>query len=333
MFARKFHRMIPKPTCAKLKITNFFSTATTTYQVPYTPRRSLMYVPGNDDRKVSKIPKLGADCICLDCEDGVALNMKETARDNIRNILDTKRVEFGNSECSVRVNSVDSGLCERDLEVVLGGEHRPSAVHLPKVRGREELEFVWSVVEKVVGKVEQQMGLIMFIETARSLIDIDHICQAAWDLAKSPSSPLCPVALVFGSDDFAADIGATRTTDNMELLLARQVVVTAAKAHRLQAIDCVYIDYKDQEGLKRQSEEGARWGFTGKQVIHPGQVDIVQAAFTPAKERVEWATELLRTFKEQQLEGRGAFTFRGHMIDMPTVKQAQNVLDIAGKSS
>ena len=85
--------------------------------------------------------------------------------------------------------------------------------------------------------------------------------------------------------------------------------------------------------MRRQSEEGARWGFTGKQVIHPGQVDIVQAAFTPAKERVEWATELLRTFKEQQLEGKGAFTFRGHMIDMPTVKQAQNVLDIAGKSS
>ena len=142
------------------------------------------------------------------------------------------------------LNSVDSGLCERDLEVVLGGENIPDALHLPKVGGREELEFVWGVVEKLVEKGEQQMGLIMFIETARSLIDIDHICQADWDLAKSPSSPLCPVALVFGSDDFAADIGATRTTDNMELLLARQVVVTVAKAHRLQAIDCVYIDYE-----------------------------------------------------------------------------------------
>ena len=103
---------------------------------------------------------------------------------------------------------------------------------------------MWSVVEKMVGKGKEQMGLIMFIETARSLIDIDEICKSAWDLAQSPSSPLCPVALVFGSDDFAADIGATRTRENMELLLARQVVVTAAKAHRLQAIDCVYIDYK-----------------------------------------------------------------------------------------
>ena len=90
---------------------------------------------------------------------------------------------------------------------------------------------------------------------------------------------------------------------------------------------------RDQEGLRRQAEEGARWGFTGKQVIHPGQVDIVQAAFSPNRERVEWATELLREFEEQQQEGRGAFTFRGHMIDMPTVKQAQNVLNIVRKSS
>ena len=92
------------------------------------------------------------------------------------------------------------------------------------------------------------------------------------------------------------------------------------------------VSCRDKEGLKKQSEEGARWGFTGKQVIHPGQVEIVQESFTPDRERVEWATELLRTFKEQQEDGKGAFTFRGHMIDMPTVKQAQNVLDIIVKS-
>jgi len=330
MLTQKFQRMITKRPFVSLY--KYFSTSPTHHHVPYTPRRSLMYVPGNDDRKVAKIPKLGADCICLDCEDGVALNMKESARNNIRSILDNKEVDFEGSECSVRINSVDSGLCEKDLEVILGGVNMPSSLHLPKVGGREELEYMWSRVGKVVEKGAAKMGLIMFIETARSLIDIDAICKAAWELAEPPSSPLCPVALVFGSDDFAADIGATRTRDNMELLMARQGVVTAAKAHRLQAIDCVYIDYKDKEGLKRQSEEGARWGFTGKQVIHPGQVDIVQASFTPSRERVEWATELLRTFEEQQQEGRGAFTFRGHMIDMPTVKQAQNVLDTVGKN-
>jgi len=213
--------------------------------VPYKARRSLMYVPGNDERKLAKIPKIGADCICLDCEDGVALNMKAKARSNIRNILDENRIEFYESECSVRVNSIESGLCEKDIEVVLGGVNKPSSLHLPKVGSRGDLEYFWSLVSKTVTSNKgEQMGLIMFIETARSLLDIDSICKAAWELALSPNSPLCPVALVFGSDDFAADIGATRTKDNMELMLARQTVVLNAKAHGLQAIDCVYIDYK-----------------------------------------------------------------------------------------
>ena len=124
-----------------------------------------------------------------------------------------------------------------------------------------------------------------------------------------------------------------RSKSNIELMLARQMIVTAAKAHNLQAIDAVYIDYKDKEGLRRQSEEGAAWGFTGKQVIHPGQVETVQTAFTPSAERLNWASELMTAFHQHQREGRGAFTFRGHMIDMPTVKQAQNVLDICDKTS
>ena len=88
---------------------------------------------------------------------------------------------------------------------------------------------------------------------------------------------------------------------------------------------------RDQKGLKQQSDEGARWGFTGKQVIHPGQVDIVQTSYTPSQKRIEWATELMTAFNEHQKEGKGAFSFRGHMIDMPTVKQAQNVIDIVSR--
>ena len=99
----------------------------------YTPRRTLMYVPGNDNRKIGKIPSLGADCICLDCEDGVATNKKVDARENIASLLSEGNVKFGKSECSVRVNSVDSGLCEEDMRVVLGGDKLPAAIHLPKV--------------------------------------------------------------------------------------------------------------------------------------------------------------------------------------------------------
>ena len=227
---------------------------------------------------------------------------------------------------------MESGLWQADLEEVLGGDNLPATIHLPKVRDSRQLEEVWEVTERLLGAERGTLGLIMFIETAGSLLGIDQICTAAWQLAFS-RPVLCPAGLVFGSDDFAADIGATRSKTSTELLLARQMVVTAAKAHKLQAIDAVYIDYKDSAGLAAQCEEGAAWGFTGKQVIHPGQVEIVQAAFTPSTARLDWANSLMEAFHQHQKEGRGAFTFRGQMIDMPTVKQAQNVLDIFAKSS
>ena len=242
----------------------------------YVPRRALMYVPGCDQRKMSKIPQIGADCICLDCEDGVAVNMKGAARRGIRELLDTQSLDFGVSECSVRVNSVDSGLCKEDVLEVLGGANMPSAIHLPKVAGREELEFLAACIREAVNKpLDRKLGLIMFIESARSLLDIDSICKAAWEISEA-GADFIPEALVFGSDDFAADIGATRTKENTELLLARQQVVLAAKAHQLQAIDAVYIDYKDREGLQRQAEEGARWGFTGKQVRVDGCLRVLE---------------------------------------------------------
>ena len=192
-----------------------------------TPRRALMYVPGSDERKLAKVPQLGADCVCLDCEDGVAASKKTEARENIRSVLDSRRVDFGGSECSVRVNSVESGLCGQDVRVVLGGENLPSALHLPKVSGRDDLLYLRGAMEEALGGRHEKMGLIMFIESARSLLDIDSICSAARQLSEE-GAPFVPEALVFGSDDFAADIGATRTKENTELLVARQQVDLAS---------------------------------------------------------------------------------------------------------
>ena len=112
-------------------------------------------------------------------------------------------------------------------------------------------------------------------------------------------------------------------------MFARQSIVIHCKAYGLQAIDMVHIDYKDLERLREESIEGARMGFTGKQVIHPDQIDIVNEAFSPSPEKVEWAKELVAAFEEQSNEGIGAITFRGQMIDMPLVKQAFNVLTMA----
>ena len=128
-----------------------------------------------------------------------------------------------------------------------------------------------------------------------------------------------------------ADIGAARTESAMELLYARQKIVAHAKAFGMQAIDLVHINFKDLQGLRDQSLEGANMGFTGKQVIHPTQVPVVHEAFSPSQSRINWATELIQEFRQHEISGKGAFTFRGAMIDMPLVKQAENILFVNGE--
>ncbi|XP_064089477.1 citramalyl-CoA lyase, mitochondrial-like isoform X1 [Macrobrachium nipponense] len=298
----------------------------------YIPRRAVLYVPGSDERKLKKIPSLSADCIVMDCEDGVALSKKEAARSMIHQVLHSQEIDFTGKDCSVRFNSVDSGLCEDDMKEILAAAHLPSTVHLPKVESPQHLEWFAEKLKSVVkvSNISEKVRLIIFTESASSLLDLPAICRRGVELSKD--SPFELDGIVFGSDDFCADIGATRTNEAKELSFARQYVVTVAKAFKLQAIDLVYIDYKDLDGLKVQSEEGAGMGFTGKQVIHPGQVPVVQAAFTPRPEKVEWAAGLVQAFEEHQKEGKGAFTYKGHMIDMPLLLQARNILQMASRT-
>ncbi|XP_068679195.1 citramalyl-CoA lyase, mitochondrial-like isoform X4 [Montipora capricornis] len=227
---------------------------------PYTPRRSFLYIPGNEQRKVSKASSLNSDCVVLDCEDGVAANKKLDAK--ISNIAKARN-----------------------------------------------------------GK----LGLITQVESALGLLNLRAICEHG----KSDSRMFKLEALVFGSDDFLVSIGASRTQDAKELIFARQAVVVHAKAFGLQAIDMVYINFKDPEGLKAQAEEGAKFGYTGKQIIHPGQIDIVNDAFSPSEEKLKWASDLVNAFQLHEKEGKGAIDFHGYMIDMPTVQQARNVLRLA----
>uniref|UniRef100_A0A671ECD7 Citramalyl-CoA lyase n=1 Tax=Rhinolophus ferrumequinum TaxID=59479 RepID=A0A671ECD7_RHIFE len=257
----------------------------------YIPRRAVLYVPGNDEKKIQKIPSLHVDCAVLDCEDGVAVNKKLEAR--LRIVKTLEDFDLGPTEKCVRVNSVSSGLAEEDLEALLQSRVLPSSLMLPKVEGPEEIQ--WAVCEEAV-KTGPRVGL--FLD-----------------------------AVVFGGEDFRASIGATSSKETQDILYARQKIIVVAKAFGLQAIDLVYIDFRDGEGLLRQSREGAAMGFTGKQVIHPNQIAVVQEQ-SPSPEKIKWA-ELIAAFKEHQQLGKGAFTFQGSMIDMPLLKQAQNIVTLA----
>ncbi|XP_056145973.1 citramalyl-CoA lyase, mitochondrial [Lampris incognitus] len=292
----------------------------------YVPRRAVLYCPGNDERKLKKLASLDVDCAVLDCEDGVALSKKTEARETISRML--VELDLGRTEKCVRVNSVSSGLADEDLRVILQAEVLPPALMLPKVEDTQEVQwFVDRFQNHLKGRaLAEPVRLVTFVETAVGLLNFKAVCEEVRRIA--PEAGLHHDGVVFGSDDFCASIGATRTKDARELLYARQKVVVTTKAFGLQAIDLVYIDYRDNEGLRQQSREGALMGFTGKQVIHPGQVEAVQEEFSPSRERVEWARELIAAFDRHQTEGKGAFTFRGSMIDMPSLKQAQNIVSL-----
>lgn len=302
------------------------------------PVRSLLYVPGNDERKLKKIFATDADCVVLDCEDGVALNRKEQARRNIYDLYTgDERVQASN-KFAIRINGPQTDLAKDDIRFLFNTAYLPKTVFIPKTDYGDDIKWCYSRIYDQLERVNYStlthapIKFFFYMESAASLLNLREIIETAIQQSHQKYRDAFKLeGFVFGSDDFCADIGAERTKDATELTYARQMLVTYCKAFKLKVVDMVYIDYKDLEGLRIQSEQGARMGFTGKQVIHPGQVDIVQKAFMPSEVKIKWARGLVEAFKSHQQSGKGAFTYEGQMIDMPTVLQAENILAIADK--
>lgn len=281
-------------------------------------RRALLYMPGDDRRKIEKSTTLGVDCICMDMEDGVALNRKVEARHVIAHAM--RELNFGNSERCIRINSIGSGLEVHDLAAALDAE--PDTIVVPKIESAEQVRWVSERIESYELENNRNIGsirLLAGVETAKGILNLKEITEVDKRLD----------AVIFGGEDFAASIGAVRTKTATELLYARQTVITACAANGLQAIDIVFIDFKDPDGLRIEAEEGAGFGFSGKQIIHPNQVSVVQEAFTPSASAIEYAKRIVESFESSQKEGKGAYALDGKMIDMPLLKNAQKVLDRA----
>lgn len=288
-------------------------------------RRALLYMPGDDLRKIQKAITLGVDCICMDMEDGVALNRKAEARQTIAGALQT--LNFGTAEKLARINPVGSGLENYDLEQVL--PFHPDGIVVPKV---ETAQQVWWTSDQILsaerryGWEEGKIALIVLVETARAIVNLREIASADPRLE----------ALIFGAEDLIGDIGGIRTSEAWEIFYARSAVVTHAAAFGLQAIDMVCIDFQDIERIKKESMQGAQMGFAGKQTIHPNQIAPVQEAFTPTDEAITYARQLLSAFRTHQEAGHGAFAFEGKMIDAPIIKTAERMLErarAAGKTN
>jgi len=282
-------------------------------------RRALLYVPGDDRHKIEKAISLNVDSICLDLEDGVAPNCKNEARAVILKAL--TELDFEESEKLVRINPLKSGMLEDDLEVMVQG--KPNGIVLPKVESADVIKMVSRKISRYEKRNQWKPGsirMIVICESAEGILHLEEICHADPRLD----------SVIFGGEDLAADLGAKRTPDANEIFMARSLVVLNTAAARIQAIDLVCTDFHDIKQVRKEAEEGASMGFSGKQVIHPRQVSVVQDAFTPSSEEVQVALKIVRAYQENAGLGKGAFAMDGNMVDLPVVKRAQNVLQQAG---
>lgn len=280
-----------------------------------TTRRALLYMPGDSRRKIEKALTLNVDSICMDLEDGVAWQQKAAARQVVLQAL--HELDFGRSEKLVRLNPFGSGLEVDDFEATIAG--RPAGFVLPKVEGPEAVNWLHerlTTAEIEKGWPTGKIGIIVMTETARGVVNLKEICEASARVQ----------ALVFGAEDLANDIGATRTPEAWEVFYARSAVVTHAVAFGLQAIDMVFVDYNDAAGLAREAAQGAQLGFSGKQAIHPNQIAPIQAAFTPNDAAIAHAQHVVNAAQTQAAAGFGAFALDGKMVDAPVIKAAEQVL-------
>ncbi len=223
----------------------------------------------------------------------------------------------------MRVNSLSSGLCAQDLEAILPG--RPDGIYLPKVNTSDDVHWIndqISTFEALEGIQPGGITLVVGIESALAILNLSDICRASTRLS----------GLVFGAEDYIADIGGVRTTQGEAIYYARSALVTNAAAFNLQAIDMVCTDYKDEKRLLEECQSGVTLGFSGKQVIHPAQVAPVQQAFSPDAAAVEQAMRIVQAYQDHIAQGIGAFTLDGKMVDLPVVKAAERLL-IPGKKS
>ncbi len=231
------------------------------------------------------------------------------------------KYNYGRTECLVRVNAVSIDLGRQDLAYFVDQDRLPHGFVIPKLDTVGEMDHVHSVLsktEKARGLADNSLVVVGLIESPTAMLNLREI------LFSKGGSRIG--AVIFGGDDYAHAVRATRTSSNSEISFARNWVLMHAAASGVQAIDIVQKNFKDEQALRKECAEAAQWGYTGKQLIHPAQVAVANEVFAPDPKLVSWAERVVAADKAHQAVGTGAFSLDGTMIDAPTVKLAAKII-------
>ena len=283
--------------------------------------RSLLFVPADSPKKLDKGLSSGADALIIDLEDSVSADRKAEARAGALAFLREAGASATRPRLLVRVNALDTGLTDDDLDAVIAG--RPDAIMLPKAEGGvsvTHLHAKLSAREAMAGLPEGDIGIVaLATETASSLFTTGSYRGSSPRLA----------ALTWGAEDLSADLGAEANRDESGRFLdpyrlARALCLAGAAAAGVPAIDTVYVDFKNDTGLRQEAEEARRDGFTAKMAIHPGQVAAINEVFTPTPEAIAHAQAIVDAFAAEP--GAGVVGIAGKMYDRPHLVRAKILL-------
>lgn len=275
-------------------------------------RRSRLYLPGTEPKYFINAGLHGPDAIILDLEDSVHHAEKDAARVLVRNTL--RAVDFGACERMVRINQLPMGL--EDLAEII-----PEALDLVLIPKVEQAEQV-AEVDRMIGELKVRYGitrpiwLMPILESAFGIENAAAIAMASANVA----------ALTIGLEDYTADMGVVKTAEGRESLYARTRLVNAAKAAGIQAIDSVFGEVGDLDGLRRWAENSRGLGFEGMGCVHPSQIPVIHEGFAPSAAEIEKAMKIVAAFEDAQQKGLGVVSLGSKMIDAPVVERAQKLM-------
>jgi citrate lyase subunit beta / citryl-CoA lyase len=283
--------------------------------------RSFLFIPGDSERKQAKAFASGSDALILDLEDSVAPSRKQSARDMTRAFLSAHAPNAIRPYLLVRINSLETPYWADDLAGVMTG--KPDAILLPKPRNGEDVQRLSVALDHAEATAGTAVG------TTRIFVIATEVPLSVLHMSTYVDSSARLDGLTWGAEDLGAEIGAAtnRRPDGSwttPFQLARDMTLFTATAAKVQPIDTVHVNFRDLADLKRECAEAARDGFTGKMAIHPDQVAVINAAFTPSNTEIARAERILALFAANP--GSGALSLDGQMIDIPHFRHAERTM-------
>jgi len=280
--------------------------------------RTLLFVPGNQARRLGKARLIPADALILDLEDSVPPSEKDSARKMVAASID--ELAASGKDIFVRINSLPTPYAVSDIKAVATKSLR--GICLPKSETADDIRRADALLADAEKKSRLEAGsisIMALIETSKGIINAYEIVSA---------SPRI-IGAIFGAEDFALEMGIKRTKEGAEIYYPRTVVAVACHAANVLAIDSVYTDVRDTDGLVRETRAVAQLGFQGKAVIHPDQVGPVNQVFVPSDEEIAQARRVVHTFEAAVAQGQASVSLDGKMVDAPVAERARKVLTLA----